>query len=256
MNLAVSEDKTHLQWTRLYSSCGGPPTLLARGAGVRAGSESRRRACPGARRAAACGCVGREKSRKNVCEERFAHLDRPIVPSTARVGGDEQHMLVPAVLGGEPLEQRVGVRREAHRERPELLVVPGAVEDDDAAHALRGDEAREGVAELAPASRARRRGGGCSRRRGRASARPSSALRCRASNRRTAAATLTFSDSTAPECGIETSASQRAAHERPEALALGAEHDRDAAGEVGVPHRRARRRRRRRPRVGPLTSSR
>ena len=54
-----------------------------------------------------------------------------------------------AVLGGEPLEQRVGVRREAHLERAALGVVADAVEDDDAARALHRDEARERVDELA-----------------------------------------------------------------------------------------------------------
>jgi hypothetical protein len=47
------------------------------------------------------------------------------------------------VLGREPLEQRVGVRRVAHCQRPELELLPDAVEDDDAAGALEGDEARE-----------------------------------------------------------------------------------------------------------------
>ena len=65
------------------------------------------------------------------------------------VRGDEQHPLALAVLGGEPLEQRVGMGDEANRERTELGVVAHAVEDDDAARALRRDEARERVRELA-----------------------------------------------------------------------------------------------------------
>jgi len=52
------------------------------------------------------------------------------------------------VLGREPLEQRVGVGRVAHRERPELELLPDAVEHDDAAGALEGDEARERVGQL------------------------------------------------------------------------------------------------------------
>ena len=38
-----------------------------------------------------------------------------------------------AVLGGEPLEQRVRVGRVAHGERADLAILADAVEDDDAA---------------------------------------------------------------------------------------------------------------------------
>ena len=71
------------------------------------------------------------------------------------------------MLGGEPLEQRVGVRRVADLERAERRVLAAAVEDDDAARAALGDEAREPVDELARVREAGRRGAGCSRRRGR-----------------------------------------------------------------------------------------
>ena len=53
------------------------------------------------------------------------------------------------MLGGQPLEQRVGVRRVADGERPDLDLLADAVEDDDAARPGHRDEARELVDELA-----------------------------------------------------------------------------------------------------------
>ena len=53
------------------------------------------------------------------------------------------------VVGREPLEQRVGVRRVADRERPDLELLADAVEDDDPAGAVHRDEAGELVDELA-----------------------------------------------------------------------------------------------------------
>ena len=52
------------------------------------------------------------------------------------------------MLGGQPLEQRVGVRGEPHLERPALRVLAHPVEDDDAARAAHGDIARKGVDQL------------------------------------------------------------------------------------------------------------
>jgi hypothetical protein len=58
------------------------------------------------------------------------------------------------VFGGQPLEQRVGMRREAHLERPEALVHAGAVEDDDPARSAHRDEARQPVDQRAPVAEA------------------------------------------------------------------------------------------------------
>src|SRR5438105_1628654 len=68
-----------------------------------------------------------------------------------RVGGDEAHRLGAAVLGGEPLQERVGMRRVADLERADRLVCAGPVEDDDTAGALERHEAREAVDEFAHA---------------------------------------------------------------------------------------------------------
>ena len=151
--------------------------------------------------------LGATKSRKNVCDGEVRDL-APGGLEHGHVRADEQHPLALAVLGREPLEQRVGVRREAHRERPALGVVADAVEDDDAARAGRRDEARERVDQLAPVGERARRGGGCSRRRGRASASATAPLPPRlvqqhAPRRRSRSATRPR-----PSSGIETSASQ------------------------------------------------
>ena len=118
--------------------------------------------------------------RAEVAEERLRGELRDLAPGGPEHGevrGDEHHPLAAAVLGREPLEQRVGVGRVAHRERPALGVLADAVEDDDPARALRRDEARERVDELARLASTGRRAGGCSRRRGRASAQPSARWR-------------------------------------------------------------------------------
>ena len=57
-------------------------------------------------------------------------------------------MLTPAVLGGEPLEERVGVRRVANLERASADEIAEAVEHDDPAGAANGDVTRERVAQL------------------------------------------------------------------------------------------------------------
>ena len=53
------------------------------------------------------------------------------------------------VVGREALEQRVGVGGVANGERPDVELLADAVEDDDAAGAVHGDEAGELVGELA-----------------------------------------------------------------------------------------------------------
>ena len=73
----------------------------------------------------------------------------PDVPRMATSEETRQTRSPVAVLGGEPLEQRVGVRRVAHRERPDRRILADAVEDDDAPRSLHRDEARELVDELA-----------------------------------------------------------------------------------------------------------
>ena len=93
------------------------------------------------------GCVGRENSPRNVCDASF----RTSIPIVARTAASDETIATcsrRAMLGGEALEQRVRVLRPPHRERAELLVRPLAVEDEDAAGALRGDPAREQVAQL------------------------------------------------------------------------------------------------------------
>ena len=134
---------------------------------VSGSSRSRRRD------AASSTCAVGASSSRNVLEAIFA-TSCPDVPRTAASEETRQTRSPVAVLGGEPLEQRVRVGRVAHRERPDLAILAGAVEDEEAACTLHGDEARELVDELADVRSARRRGAGCSRRRGRASARRSS----------------------------------------------------------------------------------
>jgi hypothetical protein len=52
------------------------------------------------------------------------------------------------MLRGQPLEEHVGVRRMAHRERADLRVRSGPVPDEDAASAPHGDEGRQQVRQL------------------------------------------------------------------------------------------------------------
>src|SRR3990170_9030292 len=56
------------------------------------------------------------------------------------VGRDEADLLVVAVLGGEPLEQCIRVRRVADCERPDLGIGADAVPDEHSARAADGDE--------------------------------------------------------------------------------------------------------------------
>ena len=53
------------------------------------------------------------------------------------------------MLGGQPLEQRVRMLREADLERAVAEILAGPVEDEHSAGALLGDEARELVRQLA-----------------------------------------------------------------------------------------------------------
>jgi hypothetical protein len=53
------------------------------------------------------------------------------------------------VLGGQPLDQCVGVLGIAHLERSQVAILPHAVEDDDAARTAHGHEARELIGQLA-----------------------------------------------------------------------------------------------------------
>src|SRR5215211_4706311 len=69
-------------------------------------------------------------------------------PPHGGVRGHEADALTVAMLGGKALEQRVRVRREPHLERPVLLFGADTVEDDHAARAAYGNEAREQVDEL------------------------------------------------------------------------------------------------------------
>src|SRR3954470_10258800 len=121
------KDKTNLQRSRLLAS----PQPLEPGASLRVelvGEAARRRA--------------RRSRRLQVAEER---LRRELHHLPARrfehrpVRRHEHDALECAVLRGEPFEQRVGVGREANRERPELHLLAASVEDDDAPRATRRD---------------------------------------------------------------------------------------------------------------------
>ncbi len=218
---------------RATSSC-------RRGAGARASRGSRRRACLQAHRAVPGASRAARRSRKNVCEVRLRHPCARRCPET--VASDETSSTRSRErFSAARRSSRVsasGAKRTASG--PSCVVVTGAVEHDHTTNAPRRDEARERVDQLAPVVERprvqevvaveeveRRVGHHEAARRWR-----------RASYRSTAAATLTFSDSTAP---VERDRDERvagSANERAEPLALGAEHERDAARQVGVPHRR------------------
>ena len=86
--------------------------------------------------------AGEERARREL-----AHL-LPGGSAHCVIRRDHADELRRTVLRGEPFEQIVGVRREPHPERPDLALLPHAVEDDDAAHPAGGDEARECIDEL------------------------------------------------------------------------------------------------------------
>ena len=231
-------------WVQTYKSiCDGPSmirtcvrTAIRRGGAARARAASRGRACrarpPGGRR----GCVGRlEVARRTSASERFAHLAPRRCRARSRPRRRSATLL--ARRGARRRAARAACRRRAAKRTesgPPLGVVAGAVEDEHAAGALHGDEAREQVDELAPVGE----GAGVEQvvavEEVEASAQPS-ARRAGGALRRgaAAAATLTLSDSTAPErAGSRRATSQLRAR----------------AGAAPCPRRRRRARRRRRGR--------
>ena len=145
-------------------------------------------------------------------------------------------MLRVAVLGREPFEEVVRVGGIADGERADLALLPAAVEDDDAARPPSGDEARERVDELGVRPRTTRveevvaveevQVGSPSARR---------AARWRRSlveEDRRRDADVQRADLARERDRDDAVA--RPANERPHALPLGAEHERDAAREVGA----------------------
>ena len=184
-------------------------------------------------------CVVRELGR-----ERRRRALRDLQPrgvAHGSVGRDEQHAFLASPLRREALEQGVGRLREADLERADGSLLPDAVEDDDAARAAQRHVARRGRPRARPARRTPRRGGGCSRRSGRGSAQASARPRWRAaSNSDTPAATLTFSESTWPRERNREGVVACPAHARPDPLALGAEHEKEARGEIRRPDGRLR----------------
>ena len=158
---------------------------------------------PGAR----SRCSAARGRARNVCEEQLRDLlaRRAAAPSSPRRRADA---LALAVLGGEPLEQRVRVRREADgRAALRSASSPTPSKTTTPRAPAYGDEARERVDQLAPVGE----GAGVQEvvaveeveRRLSHRALPPCLV-----EQDSAAATLTFSDSTCPSSGIETSASQ------------------------------------------------
>ena len=122
--------------------------LRARGAAARAsraspGRRGRVAATPRPRRAPGA------RGRAGTCSTRPCAPPGPEVPRTAASDETRQTRSPVPVLGGQPLEQRVGVRRVPDRERPDLDLLADAVEDDDPARPVHGDEAGELVGQLA-----------------------------------------------------------------------------------------------------------
>src|SRR5687767_1631269 len=112
------------------------------------------------------------------------------------------------MLGGEPLQEVVGVRCVANGERPDLALIAPAVEHHHPAGSAARDEAREGVNELlVPGELARMQEvvavEQVERRFGHHASACAERWR-RASYRSRAAATETFSDSTPSASGIDT----------------------------------------------------
>ena len=151
------------------------------------------------------GWLGRASSPRKRLRRELPHLDARRA-AHGGVGGDDRDLLPAPMLDREALEEGVGVLGPAHLERAVPLGRPFAVEHEHAARALRGDPAREQVAQLLGRAEAARvqKVEAVEEVEGRLSHR---AAAC-ASYRRSAAATLTLSDSTRPSCGIETSRSQ------------------------------------------------
>ena len=211
----------------------GQPPRRSRSSSASVSGSSRSRRSP----RAGSSCAGGTRSAGTICEVSL-RTSTPDVPAHGGVRGDDADLL-PA------RGARRRAARAACRRPPRSAPRAGRASRPRRARRRRRcrglpaprRSSRAGRA-APPASRSRRRAAGCSRRRGRASAQPS---RCRrASYSRTAAATLTFSDSTRPSSGIETASVAGPADERAQPLALGAEDECEPAGEVRVPHRRPR----------------
>src|SRR6266516_3881512 len=69
--------------------------------------------------------------------------------ANGRVRGDDADSLARSVLCCKPLDQRIRVLRKTHLERTAHLVLADPVEDEHAAGAAQGDEARKRVPQLA-----------------------------------------------------------------------------------------------------------
>ena len=226
----------------LYCAAAEPLEALA---------ASRRRACRRARRAARRGVDGR----REVAEERLRRELRHLDARRCRARSRPRRRAAPArASGARRRAARAWCRRRARsgrraargrrrrrrrRRRRSPRAPRTATKLASTSTSSRRSRERAGVEEVVAVEEVERRLG------------HQPARRCRrASNRNTAAATLTLSDSTAP---VERDRHERVAgpaDERPQPLPLGAEHERDAAGEVGAPEiRRPPRPPRRRPRA-------
>ena len=198
-------------------------------------SGSPRRASPRALPARSSRCSAGGSSRKNVCEDSFA-TSPPAAAATVASLVTSSTRAASAVLGREPLEQRVGVRGVAHLERPARQRRRRRRRRRQRPRAPRiGDEARQRVDQLA---RIGERAGVqqvVAVERDTASRQPRWR---RASYSSTAAATLTFSDSTSPASGIETSASQVRRTSGRSPFPSAPKHEGDPARKIRLPHRR------------------
>src|SRR5581483_4084442 len=134
-----------------YVRCGNPRPNVS--AGIAAAPQTlepgeRLRVEPVAQVAArTVGMLGRLQLAEEAARRELAHLLAGRA-SHSLVRGDDGDLLARTMLGGEALDRSVGVGGPAHGERPVLGVLPVAVEDEHAARALRGDPARQEVAQL------------------------------------------------------------------------------------------------------------
>ena len=97
------------------------------------------------------GATSASASARNRCEETV-RTSCPDTPRTALSDETTHDRLAPAVLGGKPLEQGVGVLGEADLERADPLVRAGPVEDEEPARPGHADEAREPVDQMSVGS--------------------------------------------------------------------------------------------------------
>ena len=130
-----------------------------RGAGARAARASRRRACRAGRRASGRRARAATSSARNMPRRQLAHLGAR-GPAHRLVRRDDGDLLAAAVLGREPLDQRVRVRRPAHA-RAGRAPRPGRGRRRRARRArpCRRPSSRAGRA-ARPATRSRPRAGG------------------------------------------------------------------------------------------------